>query len=177
MFRVAGASELCQNCSEAGFFAADPTTNLSCVPCNASCDAGSYPTPCPTYAGNDLFLCLPCELLPGNATSTAAAQATANTACNWECDPGFYQVNASECVPCTSGPCPAGYNRSACTGLADTNCDAPCVDPKKPLLNSEWTSGCGWACADGYELSAVDYVLWVQYSCVAAGSQLFTLWG
>ena len=177
MFRVAGDTELCQNCSEIGHYAKDPATNLSCVPCNASCAPGSYPSPCPTYEGKDLFLCQPCAALPDNAVSTAARVATANTACNWECEPGYYQANGSACVPCTAGPCPPGYNRSACTPLADSNCDAPCEDPIKPLRNSVWTSGCSWGCAEGYELSAVDYVLWVQYSCVTAGAQLFALWG
>jgi len=177
MYRVAGDTELCQNCSELGSYAADPATNLSCVPCNASCAAGFYPSPCPTYAGTDLFLCQACAALPDNATSTAARAATANTACNWECEPGYYQANGSACVPCTAGPCPPGYNRSACTPLADSNCDTPCADPNKPLRNSVWTSGCSWGCAEGYELSAADYVLWVQYSCVAAGAQLFALWG
>lgn len=177
MYREAGATDLCQNCTDAGWYATDPTSGASCVPCNASCPAGSYPTACPTYAGGDRFLCEPCPGVPPNATSTAPANASANTACNWRCDDGFFQVNASACAPCTAGPCPPGFNRSACTPLADTDCDTPCVDPNKPLRNSVWTSGCGWGCAEGYELSAVDYVLWVQYSCVASGARLFDAWG
>ena len=176
MYREAGASALCQNCSRRGDFAADATSGLSCTACNASCEAGSYPAPCPTYDGGDLFLCEPCAAVPANATSTAALAATANTACNWQCDAGFYQANGSVCLPCAAGPCPPGFNRSACTPLADSNCDAVCADPTKPLRNSVWTSGCAWGCADGYELSSVDYVLWVQYSCVVAGSQLFSPW-
>lgn len=177
MYREASESQLCQNCSERGRFATDPTSRLSCEACNASCGAGYYPTPCPTYAGGDLFLCEPCPGLPANATSTAPVGGTASTACNWECDAGFHQVNASVCVPCTVGPCEPGFNRSACTPLADSDCDTPCVAPNKPLRNSVWTAECGWGCADGYELSAVDYVLWVQYSCVATGSRLFETWG
>lgn len=177
MYREAGLTDLCQNCSIPGEYATDPTSGMSCVACNATCDPGYYPTPCPTYMGSDLFLCEPCADIPVNASSTAAPSATANTACNWQCDAGLYQVNGSTCVPCSTGACPGGFNRSSCTQLADSNCDTPCVDPKKPLRNSVWTRDCAWACADGYELSAVDYVLWVQYSCVAAGARLFSLWG
>lgn len=176
MFREASSSDVCQNCSQTGAYATDPTSGSSCTPCNSSCETGFFPTPCPTYVGSDLFLCQPCASRPPNATSTAALAATANTACNWQCDSGFYQANGSACVPCSSGPCPPGYNRSACTPLADSDCDTACVDPNKPLRNSVWTSGCSWACAEGYELSAADYVLWVQYSCVAAGSRLFEIW-
>lgn len=177
MYREAPSTELCRNCTESGWYAPDPTSGASCVPCNASCEPGYYPTKCPTYAGQDRFLCEPCPGVPPNATSTAPVGATANTACNWACDAGFFQANASACVPCTVGACPAGFNRSACTPLADSDCDTPCVDKDKPLRNSVWTSGCAWACAEGYELSAADYVLWVQYSCVAAGARLFDMWG
>lgn len=176
MYREASESQVCRNCLESGYFATDPASRLSCVACNASCEPGYSPTPCPTYPGGDLFLCEPCAPRPANAASTAPPAATANTACTWECDAGFYQFNASVCAPCSAGPCDPGFNRSACTPLADSNCDTPCVDPNKPLRNSVWTSGCAWGCADGYELSAVDYVLWIQYSCVATGSQLFALW-
>ena len=177
MYREASESDMCRNCSDIGHYATDPASRASCVACNASCAPGHYPTPCPTYAGADLFLCEPCPDLPANATSTAPVGGTANTACNWQCDAGFYQANGSACEPCSSGPCDPGFNRSACTPLADSNCDAPCVAPNKPLRNSVWTAGCAWGCADGYELSAVDYVLWTQYSCVVSGSRLFDVWG
>lgn len=177
MYREASESDMCRNCSESGHFATDPASGRSCVACNASCEPGYYPTPCPTYAGGDLFLCEACGGIPAHATSTAPVGGTINTACNWGCDAGFYQANGSACVPCSAGSCDPGFNRSACTPLADSNCDTPCVDPNKPLRNSAWTAGCAWGCADGYELSAVDYVLWIQYSCVASGSRLFDAWG
>ena len=177
MYRAENDTELCQNCTTVGFYAQDPTTPASCVPCNASCPGGYSPQPCPTYPRNDLFRCVPCADLPENATSTATGQSGALTACNWKCDPGYYQANGTTCLPCTAGECQPGQNRTECSDTADSNCDRPCVDPNKPLLNSGWVSGCRWACDAGYELSASDYVLWVQYSCVKSGSRLFSLWG
>lgn len=177
MYRAENDTTMCQNCSDVGYFAEDPTTPNSCVPCNASCPPEYSPQPCPMYPGEDLFKCVPCADLPRNATSTATNQSTALTACNWECDSGFYKANGTLCLPCTIGDCAPGYNRTSCTDFADSNCDLPCLDPNKPLLHSIWLSGCRWACEDGYELKAVDYLLWVQYSCVLKGSRLFDSWG
>ena len=85
----------------------------------------------------DMFLCGECSPLPPNATRRWVN-------CDCVCDAGFYSVNGT-CAECASGPCPPGYNRSACTDWADTNCDAACEDPSKPPANSEWASGCEWA--------------------------------
>lgn len=175
-YREANASAACLSCDVPGYFAEDPTAGESCTPCNATCPPGYAPEACPGYAGGDLFLCAECPELPANASSTASVQSTAATACNWQCDTGFYQLNASVCVQCTAGDCPAGYNRSACTAWQDSNCDQPCKDPTKPQINSMWTSGCKWSCDDGYTLRATDYVLWVEYSCVVSGSRLFAFW-
>lgn len=175
-YREANASAGCLACEPTGYYAEDPTDGLSCTPCNATCAPGFSPQPCPAYAGGDLFLCEPCPDPPANASSTAVSHATANTACNWQCDTGFYQQNGSACAPCTIGDCPAGFNRSACTPEVDSNCDQACVDKSKPPLNADWISGCTWGCAEGYELSINDYLLWVQYSCVVAGSRSFSFW-
>ena len=175
-YREVNASAGCLACEPAGYYAEDPESGLSCAPCNATCAPGFSPQPCPAYSGGDLFLCEPCPDPPANASSTAAARATASTACNWQCDAGFYQANTTLCTACTAGDCPPGFNRSACTPWVDSNCDTPCVDRNKPLFNSVWVSGCTWGCAEGYELSTNDYLLWVQYSCVAAGSRSFSYW-
>lgn len=177
-YREANASAGCLACDVPGDFAEDPASGASCTPCNATCPPGFAPEPCPAYAGGDLFLCTACPDPPANASGTAGARASAVTACNWQCDAGFYQANASACAPCTAGDCPVpGYNRSACTPWRDSDCDQPCRDDRKPPFNSRWTSGCQWACNAGYTLQATDYLLWVEYSCVVAGSRLFAFWG
>ena len=153
--------DACEVCPLKGYYAADATNASSCAPCNATCAAGYAKTPCPVYP--DMFLCVDCAPLPPNATRHW-------TSCGYICDAGFYSVNGT-CAECASGPCPPGYNRSACSDWADTNCDAPCEDPRKPTDNSEWTSGCEWACAPGYSLLTVNYVWWTQTSCVPTGAQ------
>jgi len=175
-YREANGSAACQACEAEGDYAADPTAGLSCTPCNASCAPGFAPQPCPAYSGGDLFLCAPCPDPPANASSTARPGAGPGTACGWACDAGFYQANGSACVPCTAGDCPAGFNRSACTQEADSNCDTPCVDRDKPPRNSIWLPGCAWGCQEGYEATQADYLLWVQYSCVVAGARSFSWW-
>ena len=158
----------CQNCSGDGEFALDPTTNESCTQCNLTCEPGYEGVACPTQPG--WLLCQECGAPPANASLNGLL-------CDWDCDAGYFRLNSSYCEPCAGGQCQAGFNRSQCTPIRDSDCDTPCVDPRKPKYNSIWTEGCQWACAPGYTQSTQNYVLWVQYSCVPTTSRVFWLYG
>ena len=167
--------DACMAC-DAGYFAMDPSTG-NCTACNSTCDIGYDPMPCPTYAGNDLFMCMPCAEIPDNAHRTPADGFTSNTACDWECDVGYFRANETSCQACSVPQCPPGFNITTCSRLADANCDVVCVDKRKPLFNSKWLQGCQWSCVDGYSLYVNDYVLFVDYACVLDGTRFFWNWG
>ena len=164
-----GGAGWCSNCSQTGYFAQSASDEASCVACNSTCEVGWYPTPCPFYAGSDLFLCLPCPDTPSNATRNPPQNARAGSACDWRCDAGFYKFDGT-CLECNASACEPGYNRSTCTDGLDSNCDEACVDAAKPEYNSQWTVGCQWACLEGYEYQVQDYYMFQLYSCVLRGA-------
>ena len=167
--------DACGMCED-GYFAEDARVN-NCTQCNSTCEVGFNPVSCPFYPGNDRFMCEPCPEIPINAVLTPAANFTGNTACDWECEDGYFRLNASYCQLCSEMACSPGFNVSLCSRLADANCDVECVDDRKPLFNSQWTLGCEWGCVNGYVLSVQDYVMFVQYSCVLDGARSFWSWG
>lgn len=70
--------------------------------------------------------------------------------CEYTCSSGFYRVNDTLCMQCSSPACSAGFYASECLDSADVVC-LPCATPANGPVN--WTGGCEWECADGYFLS------------------------
>ena len=127
--------DACGMCED-GYFAEDARVN-NCTQCNSTCEVGFNPVSCPLYPGDDLFICEPCPEIPINAVLTPAANFTGNTACDWECEDGYFRLNSTYCQLCSEMACSPGFNVSLCSRLADANCDVECVDDRKPLFNSQ----------------------------------------
>ena len=145
-----------------GYHALNSSDPTSCVACNESCAIGYSADPCPFNPG--LYVCNQCTNLPANATYWAG--------CLYTCAQGLYASNNS-CIPCSDGPCPPGFSRSSCTGYRDSDCSTACNDPAKPLWFSNWTSGCTWACDQGYTLVTKAYPLFSLNECVRVGPSSF----
>ena len=151
----------CQNCTQ-GYYAFNASDEASCVPCNTTCGTGYSQAECPLNPG--LWVCHECPPAPTNSSYYAN--------CLYTCDPGLYVFNDT-CVPCTTAPCQPGWNRTGCTHFHDSDCLTECQDDTKPLLYSNWTLGCQWACVQGYSLVTKDYGLFAIDECVAVGPSSF----
>lgn len=163
-YRVEGQAGLCASCL-AGWFAPDASKSV-CVQCNQTCtdkpgmyDAGA----CPGGGGR---VCASCPGgLPGNASWATWGN---TTQCAYACRAGFYRVEMG-CRSCTANrECEAGWVLTPCSEIQDSHCDVPCENATKPSLYSHWEkgNGCAWACDDGYEYRAWNYVLFELVECV-----------
>jgi TNFR/NGFR cysteine-rich region/Tyrosine-protein kinase ephrin type A/B receptor-like len=136
-----------------------------CIKCSTSCPDGYRAEACPGETNSSYMICSPCPNLPDHARWGMTLDA--NLPCNYTCDAGYYRGNKTEgCLACNTTQCEPGYNKTACTEFADSNCDTECKDETKPRLFSQWTSGCSWACSPGYSLRVTDYWLFKMYECV-----------
>jgi hypothetical protein len=166
-YRSSTSSSQCLNCPT-GQYTLNKTSSSYCQNCSTTCSPGYYSTPCPTDPS--LFICHECSALPAHAYWIAMTQYTTAFSCVWECSAGYYR-GINECVPCsTSITCPPGKMFMACTPIQDYNCDWDCQNDTKPLLYSEWASGCDWKCSTGYHVKKIQYSSWVQYECVLSSS-------
>ena len=151
-----------------------------CASCPAlqPCGVGTYPG----YAKptDQCRSCAPCETLTTHVTFTTAGANGPNT-CSYVCAPGYFYTtvdaygNPWECIPCAQRVCDSGNAYlTPCTATADADC-APCDScapgfdvarpctptnntvcaacAQQPPSNADWTTGCAWACADGYTLN------------------------
>jgi len=153
----------CQSCG-AGMYSQRVEFKV-CTQCSTKCEDGYMASACPGETNTSYMICSPCPTLPDHASWGMTLDT--NLPCNYTCDAGYYRGNKTEgCLACNTTQCEPGYNKTACTEFADSNCDTECKDETKPRLFSQWTLGCSWACSPGYSLSVTDYWLFKVYECV-----------
>lgn len=127
----------------------------SCVACAAErCDPGFYVGGCAELMHPSRpVACLACSAPLDSRFPNTSSGCTA-----WVCRDGFFQANASACVPCTAvlncSSLQPGTRRAACSSTQNERC-VPCSDPPLPRY-ALWTNAsqeCVWRCGDGYFVS------------------------
>jgi len=80
------------------------------------------------------------------------------------CAVGYF-MEGSTCMACTTTECDVGFYRGTCS---DTS-DAPCEECSMKPINSNWTSGCTFACHAGFASANCDRCS-SDYFCSEAGT-------
>lgn len=173
-------------------------SNGDCIPCPPSptCAVGTYLG----YAldTDQCKTCSPCQS-PPNTAFTTAGQDGPNT-CRFVCMQGHFVVDATfdslgnpmECTPCSDPACSAGATFLVpCTPTNNAYCTAcdvcapgfepihqctiidntVCASCDTPPANTQWTTQCAWACADGY--MQVNSTTCVKCKTLCAASERF----
>lgn len=163
----------CASCAE-DWYAADSSSEASCVQCSSECGYGLRWTVCPGSSRH--FVCTECSpVLRPNEVWVVGAD---NTDCKRQCLPGFFRSSgATDCMECTiNTDCPPGFTATRCSAYADFACDVPCSDATMPADNAVWASGCTWRCADGYVKRTKKVLSWTEYACEKVDSMAWPGW-
>ena len=124
----------------------------SCVLCAAErCPPGFYVSGCAELIHPARPVdCLACPAPPHSRFPNTSSSCDA-----WVCQDGFFQANASACVPCTShqnSTCrEPGTRWAPCSPTRNERC-VPCDEASKPRY-AEWRNAsleCAWRCRDGF---------------------------
>ena len=113
-------------------------TSTTCVRCSPRvCAAGSYLVGCNATTDSRCASC-----------ATPAGDFVWSAGCSFTCASGW-RNGASQCSPCSSPVCAAGFYASVCTRTSDSAC-LPCTGGGGVAGSFVWTAGCGYSCAAGF---------------------------
>ena len=174
----AGNLDRCATCPQAGWYASDASTALSCIACDDACGPGTRAVPCPLHPQvPGKVRCVACTpppemypLLGEDMWEWTVGDGSRE--CMWKCkdDGGHYVDDDMRCAACTSAEelsCEAGTAPAPCSRFRDAHC-AACVNETMPAQGAEWdpVTPCHWRCVQGYEVSVKVYSGWTERACV-----------